>query len=146
MKERLEMILEKYGISASKLAEILDVQRSGISHILAGRNNPSYDFLVRLLEHFSDIDANWLLSGEGKMLKNPENELLTEKDTNTQIPHIPESLTTQSKQDDPVKEEKISKEKPEVYKGKQAYSSPEDNISGLFILYSDGTFRRYKPE
>ena len=74
MRERLERILETYGISASKLAEMLDVQRSGISHILAGRNNPSYEFLVRITENFPEIDANWLLTGKGSMTKGKEDQ------------------------------------------------------------------------
>lgn len=54
-------------ISAAKLAEITQVQPSTISHIMAGRNNPRYDFLAAILKHYPELNARWLLLGEGEM-------------------------------------------------------------------------------
>ncbi|CDN30124.1 hypothetical protein BN938_0017 [Mucinivorans hirudinis] len=53
------------GLTAMKFAEMLDVQPSNISHILSGRNKPSYDFIVKLLERFTDVNPQWLLLGIG---------------------------------------------------------------------------------
>ena len=47
MKERLQQLLQDKKLSANKLAEMLGIQPSGISHILAGRNKPSIDFVTR---------------------------------------------------------------------------------------------------
>ncbi len=69
MKARLLRILNHLGYSATKFADEINVQRSGISHILSGRNQPSYDFLVKILTRFSDINAEWLLLGTGDMFK-----------------------------------------------------------------------------
>lgn len=69
MKERVHQILESKSISASKLAEILDVQASGISHILSGRNKPSLDFIVKLLNSFPDISPDWFILGDGVMYR-----------------------------------------------------------------------------
>ncbi len=69
MKERILKILEKNKLSSAQFAELIGVQRSSISHILSGRNKPSYDFLVKIIEHFDDIDAQWLLTGKGNMSK-----------------------------------------------------------------------------
>ena len=49
MKERIERILKEKSLSSNKLAEMLEVQPSGISHILSGRNKPSMDFITKLL-------------------------------------------------------------------------------------------------
>ena len=49
--------------NASSFAKLLGVQRSSLSHILNGRNNPSLDFLAKLLKSFPNVDANWLLTG-----------------------------------------------------------------------------------
>ena len=95
MEERLEYLIQHYEITASKLADLLDVQRSGISHILAGRNKPSYDFLIRLLDHFPEIDANWLLTGAGSMYKNPVNDaenVNSSRSPQTQTSHWPQPL------------------------------------------------------
>ncbi len=38
-----------------------------MSHVLAGRNNPSLDFVTKILRTFPEIRPQWLLFGEGKM-------------------------------------------------------------------------------
>ncbi len=74
MKDRLEAILKHEKISPSKLADIIGVQRSGISHIMSGRNKPGLDFLSKLLNHFPHINGDWLITGQGPMLKNSTNK------------------------------------------------------------------------
>ncbi len=142
MRERLEHILEIYGISASKLAEMLDVQRSGISHILAGRNNPSYEFLVRITENFPEIDANWLLTGKGSMTKGKEDVPDTDMNQPAKSsvdPEIPGFSANNAKNST----QSESGFNPQVYKSKQ---SSELEPESIIILHKDGTFRRYKPE
>lgn len=62
---RMEIILEHYGLSAAAFAEKLGVQRSGISHLLSGRNKPSMDFVMKLTATFPEVDLYWLLNGKG---------------------------------------------------------------------------------
>ena len=69
MKERLLKLITHLGYTATKFADEIGVQRSGISHILSGRNQPSYDFIVKILNKFPDMDAEWLILGKGEMLK-----------------------------------------------------------------------------
>jgi transcriptional regulator with XRE-family HTH domain len=69
MKEQLLKLLKQKGYTAARLADEIGVQRSGISHILSGRNQPSYDFIVKILERFPDIDTEWLLLGKGDMIR-----------------------------------------------------------------------------
>jgi len=56
-------------LSPAQLAEAIGVQRSGISHILSGRNKPSLDFVMKVLEAYPELNESWLLKGEGEMLK-----------------------------------------------------------------------------
>ncbi|MDE6482298.1 MAG: helix-turn-helix domain-containing protein [Rikenellaceae bacterium] len=72
MKERLEQLLAAKGYTSQRFAEIMGVQPSGISHILAGRNKPRFDFLERLLRRFPDVSADWLLLGKGPMFRDVE--------------------------------------------------------------------------
>ena len=46
--EKLKKIISKEGLSASKFAEKIGVQRSSVSHILSGRNKPSLDFVLKI--------------------------------------------------------------------------------------------------
>ena len=70
MNERLQKWMSNEGLKPSKLAENIKVNRATISHILSGRNKPSIEFLQKLLNNYSDLNANWLITGVGHMKKN----------------------------------------------------------------------------
>ena len=69
MIERVKLLMSVKNLSSAQLAEIIGVQRSGISHILSGRNKPSLDFVLKVIEAYPDLNESWLLKGEGEMLK-----------------------------------------------------------------------------
>lgn len=62
--ERVVKVMEDQGLSSSQMADRIGVQRSAISHILSGRNKPSLDFILKVLNSFSDVSSDWLLKGE----------------------------------------------------------------------------------
>ena len=67
MKERLLQLLDMEHLTPSKFADLIGVQRSSVSHILSGRNKPSFDFLQKTLTKFTGLKADWLILGEGHM-------------------------------------------------------------------------------
>src|SRR6056297_2704130 len=67
MKERLIQFLNAHNLSSTRLADQIGVQRSSISHIVSGRNKPSYDFIFKFLEHYPGVNPRWLIMGEGPM-------------------------------------------------------------------------------
>ena len=62
--ERLKKIMDDSGLSSAQMADRIGVQRSAISHILSGRNKPSLDFVVKVLESFPNVSSEWLLRGQ----------------------------------------------------------------------------------
>lgn len=69
--ERLKKIMEDSGLSAAQMADRIGVQRSAISHILSGRNKPSLDFILKVLESFPEVSSEWLLRGQKSADKTP---------------------------------------------------------------------------
>jgi len=69
MKTRLQQFLQLEQLSPARLADMLGIQRSGLSHILSGRNKPGFDFIQKLLTRFPTLNAEWLITGKGKMYK-----------------------------------------------------------------------------
>lgn len=69
MKERIIEFLKAENKSSAQFAEEIGVQPSGISHILSGRNNPSLDFILKMLEKYKFLATDWLLFGKGSMYK-----------------------------------------------------------------------------
>ncbi len=87
--KRLQEVMDYYGLSASAFAERIGVQRSGISHILSGRNKPSLDFVMKVLEQFKEVDLYWLLNGKGQF---PQTERVVVGDArfdDTPLPQAP---------------------------------------------------------
>lgn len=70
MREKLLNLMKEENLTSSRLAELLGIQPSGISHILKGRNNPSLDFIQKILRRFPQINPDWLIMGEGEMYRN----------------------------------------------------------------------------
>lgn len=81
MKERLLEFLKNENKSSAQLAEEIGVQASGISHILSGRNNPSLDFVLKMLEKYQFLSTDWLLFGTGSMYKDSKMQSLFDDDT-----------------------------------------------------------------
>jgi transcriptional regulator with XRE-family HTH domain len=76
MKERLFEFLKRENKSSAQLAEEIGVQASGISNILSGRNNPSLDFILKMLEKYEFLSTDWLLFGKGTMYKDGKMQTL----------------------------------------------------------------------
>lgn len=91
MKDRIFQLLKEKNLTAGKFAEILDVQPSSISHLLSGRNKPNFDFLVKLMDRFPDVDPDWFITGRGKMLRNAAPEVnVSEKNLSLHPSSLPE--------------------------------------------------------
>ncbi len=69
MQGKLRQLMKHEGINSTRLAEMLGIQASGISHIMSGRNKPSFDFLLKLLQRFPQINPDWLLLDKGPMYR-----------------------------------------------------------------------------
>lgn len=80
-KANIEKIFEELQsyIKAEDYKDDIDVQRSSISHITSGRNKPSLEFIIKIKSRFPEILWDWLVTGEGIMLKSELPEI-TEPD------------------------------------------------------------------
>lgn len=79
MKDRILEFLRAENKSSAQFAEEIGVQPSGISHILSGRNNPSLDFVLKMLEKYHFLSTEWLLFGKGSMYKDSRMQTLFEE-------------------------------------------------------------------
>ena len=67
MNKRLQQFLAAENISQAQFADTIGVARASISHILAGRNKPGFDFIERTARHFPALNLEWLITGRGRM-------------------------------------------------------------------------------
>ena len=71
MVDRINILLKAKNITARQFAEEIGIQPSGMSHILSGRNNPSLDFVLKVMKRWPEVNINWLMFGKGEMYVNP---------------------------------------------------------------------------
>ena len=69
MDEKLRILMQNENLTASKLSEILEVKPAAVSHILSGRNKPSFELLCKIVNRFPQINPYWLL-GEAEEIYN----------------------------------------------------------------------------
>lgn len=145
--KRLEKVFDYYGMSASSFADKIQVQRSSISHLLSGRNKPSLDFILKIVEHFSEVDIMWLLKGYGDFPKNNNEKDVTTTLSSTEINNIKTPL----QQDLFTAEHEFSKNElfENTIETKSTMSKIEKNekeneIEQIVVFYKDGSFKLYK--
>ena len=67
MNKRFKLWLDSEGLNANLLSKLVDLNRSSISHIVNGRNKPSFDMLEKLISIYPNLNLNWLITGFGNM-------------------------------------------------------------------------------
>jgi len=153
MEERLVQLLKTEGINPTRFAERIGVQRSSISHILSGRNKPSYDFIIKILDSFPSVNPDWLLRGKGLMYKNDvplqpglfdnlNHPIRDSKDQNEEpVVGVTMDSETAAVYGKTVPAQSIPEE---VLKNVR--TKPEKTIEKVVIFYTDRTFSDYTPD
>jgi transcriptional regulator with XRE-family HTH domain len=75
--------MKSFGLNPTQFADEIGVQRSSISHILSGRNNPSLDIVTKILNRFKEVDSNWLILGKGSLFSKSEEKISKESNIET---------------------------------------------------------------
>ncbi len=140
------MILERVNLTPGNFADKIGVAPATISHILSGRNKyPSAEVMLRLHETYPDIDLNWLLTGEGALIKDDPDSMFTGSLFGDNLINATKSaaeaenrkentLETANNVDNPVVKQEI------IYKEK-----PTRKIAEIRIFFDDGTYETFTP-
>lgn len=91
MKDRILNFLESEHISPAEFADKIGVQRSSMSHILNGRNQPSATFIQKMLHVYPLINSRWLLIGDGNMYTD-QSKLVTPASTKVENSGLPSGI------------------------------------------------------
>ncbi len=168
MKDRIHKLLLEEKMTAAKFAEEIGIQASSISHFLSGRNKPSTDIIVKILNRFRGVNAEWLLTGRGNMYKDDSstvvNNLISDKkapvksspgdlfDSGMRIEEKKSEMSeVEEKLADNVEAAQVSGQKNEEEDKITNLKSPssvqrnfkDNQIKEIVIFYSDNTFEHY---
>jgi transcriptional regulator with XRE-family HTH domain len=124
---RINEILNQKKLTPSQFADAIGIQRSGMSHLLSGRNKPSLEFILKTLKAYPDIDPVWLLLGRN------EDQSVTVKKSVDEIPDLRNNEESDAIHEPPAMEHKIIE--PEEQK----------RIVRIVLFYADKSFDTYQP-
>jgi transcriptional regulator with XRE-family HTH domain len=135
MIERILALMKEKNLTPSQFADEIGIQRSGVSHLISGRNKPSLEFIMKVLKRFPDVSPDFLLYGTTETREETKEENGNTKEVALKVsPTLfdqPEAVVDkpEPKPQRPVKRDKT-----------------ERKIEKIVVFYDDRTFREYEPE
>ena len=140
MNDRIRQFMAYQGLSASELADSIGVQRSNLTHVLNGRNKPSFQFIAKLMEQYPAINPKWLILGSGEMIQGGKEAansgLFDELKTEPEVITPPEKSAAE-----PVREEV----QPVYERLIPPDADPQKQVERIVVFYTDQTFKSYSP-
>jgi plasmid maintenance system antidote protein VapI len=157
MKERIIQIMRTEGLSSSKFAEEIGIQRAAMSHILNERNKPSADVVIKILTRFQDINPEWLLLGNGQMKRNASDSLqMRQSDLFTNVtsgkletPKTPlprKEAVPETANKKPASSDDLSPTATAIKETFVPVETTSRKISQIVIFFSDHTYEIFHPE
>ncbi|WP_128544251.1 helix-turn-helix domain-containing protein [Larkinella soli] len=132
VNDKIKQILKDKNLSPSQFADEIGIQRSSISHILSGRNRPSFDIIQKIIRRFPDLGYDWIME---------EDEPVSAGESRSREIQ-PVVNGKPSRQPEIVEEPFLPAVQPESSVAKKNESK---TIERILIFYTDGTFREYAP-
>lgn len=153
MNTRLQQFLSAENLSQAHFADIIGVARASVSHILAGRNKPGFDFIYSMAANFPNLNVEWLVTGRGKMYKTPTDLFPIES---TETPQQPQNAPAAAQEAHFTVSKPVSPPAPSVTAPAQAEAPITQSntlaqtpkmavgqryISKMIILFDDNTYQ-----
>lgn len=142
MKDRISHIIRSKNLTASEFADKLGVQRSGISHLISGRNKPSIDFIMKVKETFPEYSLDWLIMGKGSItVSEPYKTVSSDTNNSAHVDTMPDLFSTQIDEETSSESSLPDPTQPEEVKHYDKSSS----LSYIIMVYSDDTYKIIHP-
>lgn len=138
MREKLLRLMQTEGLSSSRFAEMLEAQPSSISHLLSGRNKPSFDLLQKILRRFPRLNPDWLLLDSDQMFRSDSVTGPSKGELFTQVPDTATSNGNSGQPDAFAEFIPTASEQAGVSRPASA------GIRQIIVLYEDGTCENYR--
>lgn len=127
--------MDYYDLTAAAFADQINVGRSSISHLLSGRNKPSLDFVMKIIQTFPEVGLYWLLNGKGQFPLSKQDSA-PKKPMKEELPGSGAPTQNLFSQEIPP----MVKKDPET----SISSQSRKEIEKIVIFYKDGSFEAYQ--
>jgi len=142
MNTRLKQFLAAENITQAQFADRINVVRASVSHVLAGRNNPSFDFIKAMMAQYPNLNIEWLMFGKGKMYKESHpspsaaQEILFPEELSDTLFSVQDSQP-EIKMEEPVESSTALNTLVEHTQ----INVTQRKVSKIIVLFDDGTFQ-----
>ena len=145
MREKLQKLMASEQLTASRFAELLGIQPSGVTHLLGGRNKPRFDLVQKILRRFPHINPDWLLLDSEQMYR-----------ADAELTNDQPNQTSNEVAETPVNEEKISAtQNTTISEGSTSANNSIErlatisavnrkNVKRVIVLFDDHTFESFE--
>lgn len=79
MTTRINHLIDYLGFTQTQFAEHIGIAPASMTHIIKGRNKPSLDVISKILLSFEQVSPDWLLFGQGDMVRGKKSTIETSK-------------------------------------------------------------------
>lgn len=85
--QRIATLIESLGMKTADFADKVGIQKSAVSHLIGGRNKPSFEVIGSMLQAFPELNPDWLILGKGDMWRKVETVPSTKNSLQNQRAH-----------------------------------------------------------
>jgi len=76
--ERLKKIISEKKLSIRAFAKVINCADTTVGALIKGKAEPGYSILFSIVNRYPEISSEWLLTGEGYMLRDPNKVIMDE--------------------------------------------------------------------
>jgi len=165
INDKIKQILIDKNLTPSYFADEIGVQRSSISHILSGRNRPSFDIIQKIIRRFPELGYEWIMEEDAQLINQPgrinygasRNTLQQPSPADQRERFAAQSpvsytapstnLRSQRNEIPPVAQQPFnaSDESTQPTTNDIPVTLGEKKVEKILIFYTDGSFREYSP-
>ena len=143
LNDKIKQILVDKSISPSHFADEIGVQRSSISHIIAGRNRPSLDIIQKIIRRYPDLGMDWIMDDEDMYEETPVANPYVSR---SKAQNIPPKSSQGSVSDSSLQKQSTNDRLHENHRLPTEPSLPLKTVERILVFYTDGTFKQYTPD
>jgi transcriptional regulator with XRE-family HTH domain len=133
LKDKIEKLILGLGLTSTRFADFIGINRPIISHILSGRNKPSLEIIQKIVTKFPELGYNWIAEDE-PLDMNLVAEIAKNQDFNHLFANMYPSRELNENNDPSLQ--------PELF---NSHAVKNKQIEKIVVFYSDNTFKQFDP-
>lgn len=155
INDKIKQILIDRNFSPSYFADEIGVQRSSISHILSGRNRPSFDIIQKIIRRFPDLGYEWIMEDDQQNMPPVSTAPAPYRQGGTAPATERYNMGYSNSSAQPASSS-VPRSRPRELAPTQPETLPEDDfavedsgaekrVERILLFYTDGSFREFLP-